>query len=170
MSAARDGRSAPESIDNLRKHKNPHWHVDQLTQRRDVRVAAIVLPGVALGECELNRRVERLVHGTVPAAGFGASDCRAGCPAHLWRCETALTAEQLAETLGLQAAHVIESQAGCPAFQPYRGRSRGLWPRLASLAPFVPPDLGRLNVLDAGAHFVDPGMRVDCSTIHPKVP
>ena len=31
---------------------------------------------------------------------------------------------------------------GCPALQAYRGRSRGLWPRLASHAPFVPPDLG----------------------------
>lgn len=66
--------------------KNLRWHMDYLSTALDSEpVGAVVLPlDAGLAECELNLLVGRLVAGQTPAPGFGASDCRAGCPAHLW--------------------------------------------------------------------------------------
>lgn len=62
---------------HLRKHKALRWHIDYLIAAPGVRVVGVARS--ARGECALNRAV----HGRVPVAGFGASDCRAGCGAHL---------------------------------------------------------------------------------------
>jgi Uri superfamily endonuclease len=64
---------------HLRPTKPRRWHIDWLT----------TAPGVTVSEhrrstrpeCELNQATP----GTLPVAGFGASDCRAGCGAHLKR-------------------------------------------------------------------------------------
>ena len=64
---------------HLSPHKTMRWHIDYL----------LAQPGVAIHEvrrscepeCELNQRLE----GRVVVAGFGASDCRAGCSSHLKR-------------------------------------------------------------------------------------
>ncbi len=79
---------------NLHKRVERHWslkparrwHFDYLSTALDSEpVGAVVVPGGAgLTECELNRQVGRLVGNQVPVPGFGASDCRAGCPAHLY--------------------------------------------------------------------------------------
>lgn len=92
-SAKRALRSRVER--HLRRDKPLHWHVDTLTSRRDVHRVAVVFPDIELTECELNRRVEALVGGTVPVPGFGASDCKARCPAHLWRCGVEVLPEEL---------------------------------------------------------------------------
>ncbi|MCB1184478.1 GIY-YIG nuclease family protein [bacterium] len=62
------------------------WHFDHLSTAPDSEpVGAVVVPLAAgVGECELNRRVGTLVGRQYPVPGFGASDCREGCPAHLW--------------------------------------------------------------------------------------
>jgi Uri superfamily endonuclease len=65
----------------------PHWHIDTLhgiAQRRAV--AYLVQPGAAPGpplECRWSHRLAELPGALLPLPGFGASDCRAGCPAHL---------------------------------------------------------------------------------------
>ena len=65
--------------------KNLRWHIDYLsTAPESEPVGAVIVPTAALTECELNRRVGFVVRGPSPAPGFGASDCREGCPAHLW--------------------------------------------------------------------------------------
>ena len=66
--------------------KKVRWHLDYLSTALDSEpVGAVLLPlDAGLSECELNRLVGRHFGGQAPAAGFGASDCRAGCPAHLW--------------------------------------------------------------------------------------
>ncbi len=79
---------------NLQKRVERHWsvkpsrrwHFDYLsTALGSEPVGAIVVPSEAgLTECELNRRVGNLVGNQVPVPKFGASDCRAGCPAHLY--------------------------------------------------------------------------------------
>lgn len=79
---------------NLHKRVERHWrvkstlrwHFDYLSTALDSEpVGAVVIPAAArLSECELNRQVGRLVGNQVPVPGFGASDCRAGCPAHLY--------------------------------------------------------------------------------------
>jgi Uri superfamily endonuclease len=62
---------------HLRRAKRLRWHIDYLLSSADVE-----LQGVRRfrdGECAVNRRSR----GSVPVPGFGASDCRAGCGAHL---------------------------------------------------------------------------------------
>lgn len=67
----------------LRRHMRPdkrvHWHIDHLTTQGDVE-GAWAYPGET--ECRL---VDRLRGRglAAPHAGFGASDCQAGCRSHL---------------------------------------------------------------------------------------
>ncbi len=74
--------SAKRGIDariarHLRAGKTLRWHIDYLLAARDVHIAGVVRS--RRGECALNRSSR----GRVLVAGFGASDCRAGCRAHL---------------------------------------------------------------------------------------
>jgi Uri superfamily endonuclease len=60
-----------------------HWHVDYLLAKPAARVVRIVLASTDPNdECRVNRA------GTnerwVAVLRFGASDCRSGCPGHLW--------------------------------------------------------------------------------------
>lgn len=75
------------------RKKKVRWHMDYLSTALDSEpVGAVLVPRDAgLTECQLNRAVEKLVAGSVLAPGFGASDCRAGCPAHLWFSATAVS-------------------------------------------------------------------------------
>jgi Uri superfamily endonuclease len=85
-----------------RRKKPLRWHIDYLTTLPQASVVASVLIRPVqkqLGadpqaqpdgrratdpECRLNQWVGRVLEAGVPIPGFGASDCRAGCPAHLW--------------------------------------------------------------------------------------
>ena len=60
-----------------------HWHIDYLLTQPGVRVVKVVLAAAdPAEECRSNRgAVER---GGVAVRGFGSSDCRSGCPGHLW--------------------------------------------------------------------------------------
>lgn len=66
--------------------KKVRWHIDYLSTALDSEpVGAVLIPQDAgLTECQLNKLVGQLVGGQALAPGFGASDCKAGCPAHLW--------------------------------------------------------------------------------------
>jgi Uri superfamily endonuclease len=64
---------------HLRTRKRRHWHIDHLLAADGVRIVAVGLS--ARTECAANLAVR----GTTPVPGFGASDCRAGCGAHLKR-------------------------------------------------------------------------------------
>lgn len=58
------------------------WHIDYLLATRSVQLIRIVLVSPRPDdECAANQAI----HGRVTMAGFGASDCRAGCGAHLLR-------------------------------------------------------------------------------------
>jgi Uri superfamily endonuclease len=65
----------------LRRHlstkKTRHWHIDYLLSAKGVGIVGIHLSDQ--NECVLNQTVNGFL--TVP--GFGASDCRQGCCAHL---------------------------------------------------------------------------------------
>jgi Uri superfamily endonuclease len=61
-----------------------HWHIDYL----------LTHPGIELigrdsyagyGECDIAQRIASLQGSSVPVPHFGASDCRSGCRAHLFR-------------------------------------------------------------------------------------
>lgn len=61
-------------------HDKPlHWHIDYLLACPDARVTTVRVSRLA--ECVLNQRTR----GQIVLPGFGASDCRAGCGAHLKR-------------------------------------------------------------------------------------
>jgi Uri superfamily endonuclease len=67
--------------------KSPHWHIDYLRRIAQVRAFAYQIQPeiapVARLECLWSQALARLPGGCVPLPGFGASDCRLGCPAHL---------------------------------------------------------------------------------------
>jgi Uri superfamily endonuclease len=62
---------------HLRSDKALRWHIDHLLTAPGVRVAAVLRS--TSGECRLNQGTP----GRVLVPGFGASDCRLGCGAHL---------------------------------------------------------------------------------------
>jgi Uri superfamily endonuclease len=64
---------------HLSTAKKMHWHIDYLLAAPGVRVREVLRHDVA--ECLVNQRTG----GAVQVAGFGASDCRAGCGSHLKR-------------------------------------------------------------------------------------
>lgn len=62
---------------HLRQEKTLRWHIDYLLAAPGVQVVEVIRS--PRGECALNRATP----GDVTVPGFGASDCRAGCGAHL---------------------------------------------------------------------------------------
>lgn len=59
-----------------------HWHIDYL--RRIARpIWFAYSPAARRLECDWSQRLNALPGACAPIPGFGASDCRAGCPAHL---------------------------------------------------------------------------------------
>jgi len=62
---------------HARATKTLRWHIDYLLAAPGVRIVKIVRS--RRDECRLNQSVK----GTVLVPGFGASDCTAGCGAHL---------------------------------------------------------------------------------------
>ncbi len=63
---------------HCRRQKKPHWHIDLLTAHPAASVRAWLLS--VLPECTLAQRTP----GKVLHPGFGATDCRSGCQAHLY--------------------------------------------------------------------------------------
>ena len=81
------GRSSRGLAARVLRHvagaRRKHWHIDYLLGRREVLIERVVLAsGDPEEECTANRAVGRKAR--CPAPGFGASDCRRGCLAHLW--------------------------------------------------------------------------------------
>ncbi len=64
---------------HLSKEKRRRWHIDYLLLSPGVEVARVFTS--AKGECQCNQAI----HGEVVIPGFGASDCRQRCGAHLLR-------------------------------------------------------------------------------------
>ncbi len=62
---------------HLRRQKTLRWHIDYLLDAPGVSVIEVLRS--RRSECALNRAV----FGRILAFGFGASDCCAGCGAHL---------------------------------------------------------------------------------------
>lgn len=81
---------------HLRRTKPLRWHIDYLTSRAETSVLGIVgWDATELGECELAHHLVR-EGWQAPIYGFGSSDCRASCPAHLLCAPAGTTAFELA--------------------------------------------------------------------------
>ncbi len=66
---------------HLRRRKRKHWHIDYLLARREAKVVDVAAWGDRT-ECDLAAQAIR-DGGQVVTPGFGSSDCRSGCGAHL---------------------------------------------------------------------------------------
>ena len=69
---------------HLRAGKRLHWHVDYVTAAAAVTAIGAVY-GTERRECAWVQALAALPGVTIPVPGFGSSDCRASCPAHLVR-------------------------------------------------------------------------------------
>ncbi|MEW6716162.1 MAG: GIY-YIG nuclease family protein [Chloroflexota bacterium] len=73
---------------HLRGDGRPHWHVDALRSKADI-VGFYFLAtndrvvGDVPWECLWSQALMALPEVSVPLSGFGSSDCRSGCSAHL---------------------------------------------------------------------------------------
>ena len=68
---------------HVRGGRRRHWHIDYLLRSSVARVRRVVLASTDPDdECAVN--CELANEGSVAVPRFGASDCRSGCPAHLW--------------------------------------------------------------------------------------
>jgi Uri superfamily endonuclease len=83
---------------HLRPAVNPRWHLDWLRPYARVIQGYAVLSEERL-ECLWSKALARLPGSGIPAAGFGASDCRNGCPAHLIYFANGAVSEQIQSVL-----------------------------------------------------------------------
>jgi Uri superfamily endonuclease len=75
----------------------PRWHIDMLRLAAHP-VGYLVAPGERGLECRWAQAL-MVLGGQVVAPGFGASDCRSGCAAHLVYFEGGIEIEELRELL-----------------------------------------------------------------------
>ncbi len=86
---------------HLRTGKPLHWHVDYLTAALPI-VHIIASESSKWSECTWARKLIDLTGASVPVLGFGSSDCRARCPAHLVRLPDGLKPAELEEILAVE--------------------------------------------------------------------
>ncbi|HIQ06651.1 MAG TPA: GIY-YIG nuclease family protein [Anaerolineae bacterium] len=80
--------------------KRMHWHVDSLLSVSRL-VGMYWEEGARRSECDWVQRLLQLPDAQVPVPGFGSSDCRAGCPAHLLHFPSGISIERIRETMML---------------------------------------------------------------------
>ena len=68
---------------HLRGDGVTHWHIDYLRTMADVRACLYTVSDMRL-ECAWSQALAALPGATIPVPGFGSSDCRSGCGAHLF--------------------------------------------------------------------------------------
>ena len=67
---------------HLRGDGRPRWHIDALRSVSEVVGWHVAVSPLRL-ECVWAQALASLPGAAIPVPGFGASDCRAACPAHL---------------------------------------------------------------------------------------
>jgi Uri superfamily endonuclease len=67
----------------LQKEGKLHWHIDYLLINRHTELAGETVMENEI-ECTISKRIAKMSGVTVPVPGFGSSDCRAKCRAHLY--------------------------------------------------------------------------------------
>lgn len=64
---------------HLRTDKKPHWHIDRLTDQKNI---FAVIGYLDLAECDVVTRALKVFCANFPMRGFGSSDCQQ-CQSHL---------------------------------------------------------------------------------------
>jgi Uri superfamily endonuclease len=109
---------------HLRIDKQKHWHVDVLRPECQVEGVCWTAGGCRL-ECAWVRALLALPEACVPARGFGAGDCTAGCPAHLVRLERS---RRISQIRGVIAAPASTAPPDCSASLAFRKTNSTLKP------------------------------------------
>jgi Uri superfamily endonuclease len=65
------------------KSGKPHWHIDHLLVHPHTAWADAIMLGNGI-ECKISKGIASEKGITTPVPGFGSSDCRTGCEAHLY--------------------------------------------------------------------------------------
>jgi Uri superfamily endonuclease len=82
----------------LRRHLAPakrvHWHIDALTMVHPPDFWLALADGTRR-ECEWAQRLAAHPRASIPVPGFGSSDCKRGCRAHLIALDGALTRDEI---------------------------------------------------------------------------
>ena len=68
---------------HLSKTKRLHWHADYLLFSKVVFIEKVIAFGDYVKECDIISALISSGCGKIWIKGFGSSDCRCGCPAHL---------------------------------------------------------------------------------------
>jgi Uri superfamily endonuclease len=69
---------------HLRGSGQLHWHIDHLRAAAQVRGFGYAVSAThSSKECDWSQQLAALPDASLPASGFGASDCRSKCAAHL---------------------------------------------------------------------------------------
>ena len=82
------GRDSRHLKSRLKRHwqtkKKRHWHIDWLLSGENFEILEIwIFRNHPEWECTVNQALEAQSGAKIPAEGFGASDCKSGCRAHL---------------------------------------------------------------------------------------
>lgn len=86
-SAMGDGSTSLENRLNrhFRKEKTVYWHIDHLLDNDDTELTeALWAESIAPFECDLAQAIGSIEGFFVGVRGFGSSDCRKKCPAHIY--------------------------------------------------------------------------------------
>jgi Uri superfamily endonuclease len=84
---------------HLRIHERPHWHIDALRPFAAIEAVLYAVTPQRL-ECAWAQTLAALPGASVPIPHFGASDCRAGCAAHLVRLPDGIAVNAVRRALG----------------------------------------------------------------------
>ena len=87
------------------------WHIDYLLRALPVH-QAMTFVGAGADECKLVQELLMLPGSSAPVVGFGSSDCRRGCPAHLVRVAAADALAPLKAYGGILLTYRPSSEAG----------------------------------------------------------
>lgn len=83
------GKNAQSLAGRILRHlrrdgKRKRWHIDYLLAADNVKVISVVTAYTKEKmECEINQHLGDRLQATIPARGFGSSDCRKKCRSHL---------------------------------------------------------------------------------------
>lgn len=104
---------------HLRGEANLHWHIDHLRRVAQVLGYAFLRAKKSQSrqlpqECRWSQALSALPEANVPLPGFGASDCRAGCPAHLVHLSKRHAQQRLITTLQSVSPGKVHFQALTP--------------------------------------------------------
>jgi Uri superfamily endonuclease len=84
-SAQGNGGVRARMIHHLASLAAPRWHLDWLRPYSSATGCWWASPGESTLQCLWSQAIAALPGATIPAKGFGASDCQSSCPAHLVR-------------------------------------------------------------------------------------